>query len=102
MNERHPDIWEVPYLAYRSVGCVGAAITSPSCASTASPARAVWPLLWISISDYKLPKEMHKDFADEIQKISEKQGEVAPEQIMAAFRGGKGHPGERASRISAG
>ena len=35
---------------------------------------------------FKLPKGMHKEFADVIQKISEKQGEVAPEQIMEAFK----------------
>ena len=29
---------------------------------------------------------MHKEFADVIQKISEQQGEVAPEQIMDEFR----------------
>ena len=29
---------------------------------------------------------MHKEFADIIQKISEKQGEVAPEQIMDEFK----------------
>ena len=31
-------------------------------------------------------KGMHKEFADVIQAISEKQGEVAPEQIMEEFR----------------
>ena len=35
---------------------------------------------------FKLPKGMHKEFADVIQKISEKQGEVSPEQIMDEFR----------------
>ena len=35
---------------------------------------------------FKLPKGMHKEFADVIQKISEQQGEVAPEQIMEEFR----------------
>ena len=35
---------------------------------------------------FKLPKGMHKEFADVIQAISEKQGEVAPEQIMEEFR----------------
>ena len=29
---------------------------------------------------------MHKEFADVIQKISEKQGEVAPDQIMSEFK----------------
>jgi 2-isopropylmalate synthase len=35
---------------------------------------------------FKLPKGMHKEFADIIQAIAEKQGEVAPEQIMEQFR----------------
>ena len=35
---------------------------------------------------FKLPKSMHKEFADTIQVISERQGEVAPEQIMGEFK----------------
>ena len=36
-----------------------------------------------SIYGYKLPKEMHKEFADVIQKMSEEQGgEIEPEQIF--------------------
>ena len=39
-----------------------------------------------SFYGFRLPKGMHKEFADIIQKIAEKQGEVAPEQIMDEFR----------------
>ena len=35
---------------------------------------------------FKLPKGMHREFADVVQSMSEKQGEVPPEQIMDAFR----------------
>ena len=35
---------------------------------------------------FKLPKGMHKEFANVIQKISEEQGEVSPDQIMESFR----------------
>lgn len=35
---------------------------------------------------FKLPRGMHKEFADMIQKIAERQGEVAPEQIMEEFQ----------------
>lgn len=35
---------------------------------------------------FKLPKGMHKEFADIIQKIAEAQGEVDPEQIFAEFQ----------------
>ena len=40
-----------------------------------------------SMYGYKLPKEMHKEFADVIQKMSEEQGgEIEPEQIFDAFK----------------
>lgn len=35
---------------------------------------------------YKMPKAMHKEFADVIQKISEVKGEVAPQTIMDKFK----------------
>jgi len=35
---------------------------------------------------FKLPKAMQREFADVIQAISEKQGEVSPERIMESFR----------------
>lgn len=35
---------------------------------------------------YKLPKGMHKEFADVVQTISESQGEVSPEQIYDLFK----------------
>ena len=35
---------------------------------------------------FKLPKGMQREFADVIQVISEKQGEVSPETIMEKFR----------------
>ena len=34
---------------------------------------------------FKLPKGMHKEFADIIQRISEMQGEVSPEEIYKEF-----------------
>lgn len=35
---------------------------------------------------FKMPKAMHKEFADVIQKISEKLGEIAPQTIMDKFK----------------
>ena len=35
---------------------------------------------------FKLPKGMHREFADVVQRVSEKQGEVAPDQVMELFR----------------
>ncbi len=34
---------------------------------------------------YKLPKSMHKEFADVIQELSEKQGEISPDLILEKF-----------------
>lgn len=34
---------------------------------------------------YKMPKAMHKEFADVIQKITERAGEIAPQVIMKKF-----------------
>lgn len=40
-----------------------------------------------SIYGYKLPKRMQREFADVIQRMSEKEGgEIPPEQIMKAFK----------------
>ena len=35
---------------------------------------------------FKLPKDMHKEFADVVQGVAEEHGEVAPEQIMELFK----------------
>ena len=35
---------------------------------------------------FKLPKAMHKEFANVIQNITEKKGEISPEEIMAKFK----------------
>ncbi|MCD2492156.1 2-isopropylmalate synthase [Lacrimispora sp. NSJ-141] len=35
---------------------------------------------------FKLPKGMHKEFADVVQAVAEAHGEVAPEQIMELFK----------------
>ena len=35
---------------------------------------------------FKLPKAMHKEFSQVIQALSEKQGEVSPDQIMNEFK----------------
>ncbi len=84
MNERHPDIWNVPYLPI-DPSDLGRNY-EPIVRINSQSGKGGVAFIMDQYFGYKLPKEMHKDFADAIQKISEKQGEVAPEQIMGVFR----------------
>ena len=73
MHERNQEYWEVPYLPI----------------DPADIGRQYEPIVRINSQSgkgFRLPKGMHKEFADVIQAISEKQGEVAPEQSMDEFK----------------
>ena len=85
MKERNSAVLGGSVSADRSVP-ISEESTSRSSVSTASPARAVSLSLWILILASSCRRAMHKEFADVIQKISEKQGEVAPQQIMDNFK----------------
>ena len=82
-NERQDNYWEVPYLPVdpRDLGREYEALVRINSQSGKGGIAFVMDRYF----GYKLPKAMHKEFADVIQKISEKQGEVAPETIMAKF-----------------
>ena len=84
LKERGGDHWEVPYLPIdpADVGRVYEPIVRINSQSGKGGVAFVMDTFY----GFKLPKGMHKEFADVIQKISEKQGEVAPEQIMDEFR----------------
>ncbi len=84
MNERHPNTWNVPYLPI-DPSDLGRNY-EPIVRINSQSGKGGVAFIMDQYFGYKLPKEMHKDFADAIQKISEKQGEVAPEQIMGVFR----------------
>ncbi|NLC18622.1 MAG: 2-isopropylmalate synthase, partial [Clostridiales bacterium] len=84
MKERGSQYWAVPYLPI----------------DPADIGRQYEPIVRINsqsgkggvafVMEYyfgiKLPKAMHKEFADVIQAISERQGEVPPDQIMSEFK----------------
>ena len=84
LRERDGQYWEVPYLPIdpSDIGRVYEPIVRINSQSGKGGVAFVMDTFY----GFKLPKGMHKEFADVIQKISEKQGEVAPEQIMDEFR----------------
>ena len=84
MNERHPDTWEVPYLPIDPAD-VGRKY-EPIVRINSQSGKGGVAFIMDQYFGFKLPKEMHKELADQVQAVSEKQGEVAPEQIMAIFR----------------
>ena len=84
MNERHPDTWEVPYLPIDPAD-VGRKY-EPIVRINSQFGKGGVAFIMDQYFGFKLPKEMHKELADQVQAVSEKQGEVAPEQIMAIFR----------------
>ena len=84
MNERGDGIWEVPYLPIdpSDLGRQYEPIVRINSQSGTGGVAFVMDAAY----GYKLPKEMQREFADVIQKISEKQGEVSPSTIMDKFR----------------
>ena len=84
MMERHPDVWEVPYLTIDPAD-IGREY-EPIVRINSQSGKGGVAFVMDSYFGFKLPKGMHKEFANVIQGISEKQGEVAPKEIMEAFR----------------
>ena len=83
MKERNQDWWEVPYLPI-DPSDVGREY-EPIVRINSQSGKGGVAFVMDSEFGYKLPKAMHKEFADVIQKIAEKQGEVAPATIMEVF-----------------
>lgn len=83
MKERNQEWWEVPYLPI-DPSDVGREY-EPIVRINSQSGKGGVAFVMDSEFGYKLPKAMHKEFADVIQKIAEKQGEVAPATIMEVF-----------------
>lgn len=83
MRERHQDWWEVPYLPI-DPSDVGREY-EPIVRINSQSGKGGVAFVMDSEFGFKLPKAMHKEFADVIQVIAERQGEVAPSTIMEAF-----------------
>lgn len=84
MEERHSDIWEVPYLPI-DPSDLGRKY-EPIVRINSQSGKGGVAFIMDQYYGFKLPKVMHKELADEIQSISERQGEVSPSQIMDKFR----------------
>ena len=84
MRERGNEIWQVPYLPIDPAD-IGREY-EPIVRINSQSGKGGVAFIMDTYFGYKLPKGMHKEFANMIQAISEKQGEVSPEQIMDTFK----------------
>lgn len=84
MQERNQDWWEVPYLPIDPMD-VGREY-EPIVRINSQSGKGGVAFVMDTYYGFKLPKGMHKEFADVIQAISEQQGEVMPAQIMEEFK----------------
>lgn len=84
LAKRTDGIWEVPYLPI-DPSDIGREY-EPVVRINSQSGKGGVAFVMDSFYGFRLPKGMHKEFADIIQRIAEKQGEVAPEQIMDEFR----------------
>ena len=84
MRERNSQNWAVPYLPIDPAD-IGRSY-EPVVRINSQSGKGGVAFIMETYFGYKLPKGMHKEFADVIQLLSEKQGEVAPDQIMEEFK----------------
>ncbi|MBE5881092.1 MAG: 2-isopropylmalate synthase [Lachnospiraceae bacterium] len=84
LRERGSEIWQVPYLPIDPAD-IGREY-EPIVRINSQSGKGGVAFVMDTYFGFKLPKGMHKEFAKVIQNISEKQGEVSPEQIMEQFR----------------
>lgn len=84
MAERKNPYWEVPYLPIDPAD-IGREY-EPIVRINSQSGKGGVAFVLGSQFGYKLPKAMQREFADYIQLISERQGEVSPEEIMDVFR----------------
>ena len=84
MEERKQKHWKVPYLPI-DPSDIGRQY-EPIVRINSQSGKGGVAFVMDTYFGFRLPKGMHKEFADVIQKIAERQGEVAPEQIMEEFK----------------
>ena len=84
MRESGSEFWQVPYLPI-DPSDIGREY-EPIVRINSQSGKGGVAFIMDTYFGFKLPKGMHKEFANVIQSISEKQGEVSPDEIMAAFR----------------
>ncbi len=84
MQERNQPHWNVPYLPIDPAD-IGREY-EPIVRINSQSGKGGVAFVMDAYYGFKLPKAMHKEFAAVIQKISEQQGEVSPDEIMEQFR----------------
>lgn len=84
MKDKKSTIWEVPYLPI-DPSDLGKEY-EPIVRINSQSGKGGVAFVMETYFGYKLPKAMHKEFADVIQEIAEKKGEVSPEVIMEQFQ----------------
>lgn len=84
MSEKENKYWQVPYLPIDPAD-IGREY-EPIVRINSQSGKGGVAFVMDSYFGFKLPKGMHREFANIIQLVSEKQGEVAPEEIMDYFR----------------
>lgn len=84
MQERGSEIWQVPYLPI-DPSDIGREY-EPIVRINSQSGKGGVAFIMDTYFGFKLPKGMQREFANVIQEISEKQGEVSPETIMEKFR----------------
>ena len=84
MKDRSSEYWAVPYLPIDPAD-IGRQY-EPIVRINSQSGKGGVAFIMENYFGFKLPKGMHKEFADVIQLLSEKMGEIAPEQIMEAFK----------------
>ncbi len=84
MKERNSTFWAVPYLPI-DPSDIGRQY-EPIVRINSQSGKGGVAFIMENYFGFKLPKGMHKEFADVIQKLSETQGEISPDQIMNEFK----------------
>ena len=84
MKERNSEIWQVPYLPIDPMD-IGREY-EPIVRINSQSGKGGVAFIMDNYFGFKLPKAMHKEFANVIQTITESKGEISPEEIMEAFR----------------
>ncbi len=84
MRERQNEFWQVPYLPIDPAD-IGREY-EPIVRINSQSGKGGVAFVMDTYFGFKLPKAMHKEFANVIQKLSEVKGEVSPEEIMEQFK----------------
>ncbi|MGN0304904.1 MAG: alpha-isopropylmalate synthase regulatory domain-containing protein, partial [Lachnospiraceae bacterium] len=84
MQERKNEYWQVPYLPIDPAD-IGREY-EPIVRINSQSGKGGVAFIMDTYFGFKLPKAMHKEFANVIQVLSETKGEISPEEIMARFK----------------